>query len=202
MCTVYSVARDGLESREGSRRLRRNRAVPCQLQSREMSGAEMKRYIPSVITSTCEPAFSIDSLLILSSTPRTLGTQRLLNTPQHLPSVLTSIQIFIPVQLITMLFNLFIYLIGLFLAIQGAKSRVNVDPGSCSTPGLFNVYNAINEMVSMTSVAISRTSNAYNGLSTNEEAEVVDNTWDAYFGTNTDMDTVNNVLSKSSLPLK
>jgi hypothetical protein len=96
-----------------------------------------------------------------------------------------------------MLSNLFIYLIGLFLAIQGVKSRVGYDPNSCAGRG---IENAINEVVAMAGAAITRTSNAFKGQSTGTEQRAVFDTYSAYFGINDDANTVNGLLCISSLP--
>jgi hypothetical protein len=101
-----------------------------------------------------------------------------------------------------MLSKLFIYLIGLLLTIQGAKSRVTVDPSSCADIGLFNVYNAVNEMVSIANGAAVRTQNAFTGQSTGIEQRVVFNSFQAYFGRMNAQNTFQTLQSTSSLPPK
>jgi hypothetical protein len=56
--------------------------------------------------------------------------------------------------------NLFIYLIGLFLAIQGARSVITVDPTSCAAyPATLRAV--IDEVVEIANAAASRTENAF-----------------------------------------
>lgn len=97
-----------------------------------------------------------------------------------------------------MLSNLFIYLIGLLLAIQGAKSVVTIDPTSCA-PYPVTVRTSVDEMVEMIQAAYTRTENAYNLQAPAEELRAVFNTFGAYFDTNNSPATARDLLCMSSL---
>jgi len=77
-----------------------------------------------------------------------------------------------------MLSNLFIFLVGLLLAIQGAKSLVTIDPISCAP---YNVKNALDELVDMAQTAFTRTGTVFKGQGSKDERRVVFNTFNAYF---------------------
>lgn len=99
-----------------------------------------------------------------------------------------------------MQFNLFIcFLIGTFLAIQGAKSGVIIDTTSCA-PYPVTVRTSVDEMVEMIGAARQRTefANAIDGPEA--ELRVVFNTFKAYFGTNRPPSTIGDLLCVSSFP--
>ena len=95
-----------------------------------------------------------------------------------------------------MLSNLFIYLIGLLLAIQGAKSSITIDSTSCA-PYPVTVRTSVQEMVDMVNAAINRTENTYNLQAPGEELRVVFDTFGAYFSTNNPPATARDLLCMS-----
>jgi hypothetical protein len=60
-----------------------------------------------------------------------------------------------------MQFNMFVYLISLLVAIQGAKLQVTLDPVSC-TPYIVTVEAALREMVEIANTAYTCTQSLYN----------------------------------------
>lgn len=98
-----------------------------------------------------------------------------------------------------MLSNLFIYLIGLLLAIQSTKAVVTIDPTSCA-PYAVTVRTSVDEMVEMIQAAYTSTENTYNGQGTQAQQRVVFNTFNSYFPTNDPAVTARDLLCMSPLP--
>ena len=92
-----------------------------------------------------------------------------------------------------MLSHLFIYVIGLLLAIQGAKSLVTIDPNTCAAYPL-TMQASLNEMVAIAQAAFGRTQNALNLQASEQELEVVFHTFDAYFATSNTPATTRELL--------
>jgi hypothetical protein len=92
-----------------------------------------------------------------------------------------------------MLPNLFICLIGLLLAIQGAKSTVIIDPTSCG-PYAVTTRTSLDEMVAMIGAAYDRTESAYNLQAAEAELRVVFDTFSAYFSTGNTPATARDLL--------
>jgi hypothetical protein len=98
-----------------------------------------------------------------------------------------------------MLRNLFIYLIGLLLALQGVKSVVTIDPNSCA-PYPVTVRTSVDEMLEMIEAARIRTEDAYNLQAPELELRTVFNTFGAYFSTNNPPATARDLLCMFSPP--
>lgn len=92
-----------------------------------------------------------------------------------------------------MLSHLFVYVIGLLLAIQGAKSLVTIDPNTCAAYPL-TLQASLDEMVAMAQAAFDRTQNAYNLQASQQELDVVFHTFDAYFATSNAPATARDLL--------
>jgi len=94
-----------------------------------------------------------------------------------------------------MLSHLFVYVIviGLLLAIQGAESLVIIDPNTCAAYPL-TMQASLNEMVAIAQAAFDRTQNTYNLQAPQQELEVVFHTFDAYFATSNAPATARDLL--------
>ena len=101
-----------------------------------------------------------------------------------------------------MLSNKFIYLISLFVAIQGAKPQIIIDPITCA-PYRLTVRFSLEEMVDLSNTAYERTDSLYNPGTSEDELRAVMKTVNAYFATRGDNEktdkTTKDLLSKSFL---
>lgn len=98
-----------------------------------------------------------------------------------------------------MISNIF-FLIGLLAAIPGSKSQIVIDPSSCQSR-MDTMQPALNEMVTMSTIAYDRTQNVWNPNTPEDELRIVENTFLAYFGTHNNpeqnQNTARDVLCRS-----